>query len=124
MSAAFIPAPVKAPVSKEVLDALDIRIGRIEAVESIEGADRLVALRVGFGDHRRVVVAGIKQERDDVRAIIGMQTAFYRPLQCQIGQYLTAPELGSVRGRNKRPMSEPALLSFQRFNGDRLRAPT
>ena len=76
MSAAFIPAPVKAPVSKEVLDALDIRIGRIEAVESIEGADRLVALRVGFGDHRRVVVAGIKQERDDVRAIIGMQTLF------------------------------------------------
>ena len=76
MSAAFIPAPVKAPVSKEVLDAVDVRVGRIEAVECIEGADRLVALWVNFGDHHRRVVAGIKQERDDARAVIGMQTLF------------------------------------------------
>ncbi len=76
MSATFTPAPVKTLVSKEALDALDIRVGRIEAVESVAGADRFVALQVNFGDHHRRVVAGIKQERDDVRALIGMQTLF------------------------------------------------
>lgn len=72
----FKPEPVKPAVSKAALDALDIRVGRIEAVDEMAGADRLVALRVYFGDHRRIVVAGIKRERRDLAALVGRQALF------------------------------------------------
>ncbi len=75
MTATFTPAPVKPTISKAAFDALDIRIGRIEAIDNIEDTDRLVALRVDFGDHQRTIVAGIKLERD-VSALIGRQALF------------------------------------------------
>ncbi len=70
------PAPVKATVPKEVLDQLDIRVGTIVSVEEIAGSDKLVALRVNFGDHQRTIVAGMKQERADPREIVGKQALF------------------------------------------------
>jgi len=75
LSATFTPAPVKAVVSKENFDAIDIRVGTIAAIAAVEGTDRLVALRVDFGDHQRTIVAGIKKERD-VEALIGRQSLF------------------------------------------------
>ena len=75
MTAAFIPAPVKPPISKVSFDALDIRVGQIESVANIEGTDKLVALRVDFGDHMRTIVAGIRLERD-AGALIGRQSLF------------------------------------------------
>ena len=60
----------------ELLDQLDIRVGTIEAVEDVAGSDKLVALRVNFGDHARTIVAGMKQERADVREIEGRQALF------------------------------------------------
>ncbi len=70
------PAPVKATVPKEILDQLDIRVGTIVSVEDIAGSDKLVALRVNFGDHQRTIVAGMKQERADPREIVGKQALF------------------------------------------------
>lgn len=32
--------------------------------------------RVDFGDHQRTVLAGMKQERDDFDALVGVQTLF------------------------------------------------
>jgi len=75
MSADFKPAPVKPTISKAAFDALDVRVGRIEAVSDVEGSDRLVALTVDFGDHKRTIVAGIKQERD-AHALVGRQLLF------------------------------------------------
>ncbi|ELY78013.1 methionine--tRNA ligase [Natrinema gari] len=43
---------------------LDIRVGRIEAAEGIEGADDLARLEVDIGFETRQVVAGIKQLHD------------------------------------------------------------
>ena len=71
-----MPAPVKPPVSLEVLNQLDIRAGTIEAVTDIQGSDKLVALTVNFGDHKRTIVAGIKQERANPREIEGRQALF------------------------------------------------
>ena len=70
------PAPVKPPVTASLLDQLDIRVGTIEAVEDIPKSEKLVRLRVDFGDHTRNILAGMKQERSDVRAIIGKQALF------------------------------------------------
>ena len=45
----------------EQFQELDIRVGRIEAAEGIEGADDLVELTVDLGAETRTIVAGLKQ---------------------------------------------------------------
>jgi tRNA-binding protein len=72
----MIPAPIKPPITFDQLESIDIRIGTIRAVNNVPGADRLVALRVGFGDHERTIVVGLKTERADPREIIGKQALF------------------------------------------------
>jgi len=69
-------APIKPTISKNVLDQLDVRIGTIVAVDDVPGSDKLVALRVNFGDHQRTVLAGLKKERADLREILGLQALF------------------------------------------------
>ena len=70
------PAPVKPPITADLLDKIDIRAGTIEAVEEVPGSDKLVALRVNFGDHKRTIVSGMKQERANPREIEGKQALF------------------------------------------------
>ena len=72
----MIPAPVKAPISIDVFNQVDIRAGTIESVSDIAGSDKLVALHVNFGDQSRTIVAGLKQERANPREIEGRQTLF------------------------------------------------
>jgi tRNA-binding protein len=69
-------APVKPTVSFNVFEKIDIRVGTIQRVEDIEGADKVVRLIVDFGDHQRTIVAGIKQERQDPKEIEGKQALF------------------------------------------------
>jgi tRNA-binding protein len=69
-------APVKATVSFEEFEKIDIRVGTIQRVEDIKGADKVVRLIVDFGDHQRTILAGIKQERHDPREIEGKQALF------------------------------------------------
>jgi len=70
------PAPLKPQIAFEQLEAIDVRVGTILSVTDVPGADKLVALRVGFGDHERTIVAGMKTERADPREIEGKQALF------------------------------------------------
>ena len=70
------PAPVKAPIAADLLEKIDIRVGTIEAVEEVPNSDKLVALRVNFGDHKRTILSGMKQERANPREIEGRQALF------------------------------------------------
>jgi tRNA-binding protein len=70
------PAPVKPTIEPALIDQIDVRVGTIETVSSIEGSQRLVRLDVDFGDHRRCIVAGLKQERGDPTEIVGKQALF------------------------------------------------
>ncbi|MBX9599859.1 MAG: tRNA-binding protein [Bryobacteraceae bacterium] len=70
------PAPVKPPVSIDILNQLDIRAGTIESVSDVPGSDKLVQMRVHFGDHHRTIVAGMKGERENPREIEGKQALF------------------------------------------------
>ncbi len=72
----MMPAPVKATVPYSALEALDIRVGTIESVENVPKSTKLVRLRVSFGDHRRTVLAGMRQERVDPSEITGRQALF------------------------------------------------
>lgn len=69
-------APVKPPVSPELLEQLDIRVGTIEAVADVAGSDKLVELRVNFGNQRRTVLVGMKKERANPKEVEGKQALF------------------------------------------------
>jgi len=69
-------AAVKPTISFEVLDKIDIRVGTIEAVEDVAGSNKLVRLVVDFGDHKRKILAGLKQERQNPRELEGRQALF------------------------------------------------
>ena len=68
--------PIKPIVSYDVFEKIDIRVGTIERVEDVRGADNLVRLIVNFGDEMRTILAGIKQERKEPTELEGMQALF------------------------------------------------
>jgi len=70
------PAPIKPTISYDELQKIDLRIGTIASVEDVPGSKKLVALTVNFGDHKRTILAGMKQERDDPKDIEGKQALF------------------------------------------------
>jgi len=70
------PAPVKPVITIDVLNQVDIRVGTIERVDDVPKSEKLVRLRVNFGDHTRSVLAGMKQERANPREIEGRQALF------------------------------------------------
>jgi tRNA-binding protein len=72
----FEIAPIKPTISSEVLDRIDIRVGTIELVEDVKGSEKLVKLTVDFGDHKRTMLVGMKQERENPKEIEGRQALF------------------------------------------------
>jgi methionyl-tRNA synthetase len=48
-------------VSFDEWSKIDLRVGKIEEVEEIEGKDKLYKLQVSFGEEKRQVVAGLKE---------------------------------------------------------------
>ena len=68
--------PIKAVVSIETVDRIDIRVGTIKKVEDVVGSDKLVKLTVSLGDISRTVIVGMKNERKDPREIEGRQALF------------------------------------------------
>jgi tRNA-binding protein len=69
-------APVKPAISMDLLNQVDIRVGTILSASDVPGSDKLVALRVSFGDHERTILAGMRQERATPREIEGKQALF------------------------------------------------
>jgi len=67
---------IKPTISYDLLEQVDIRVGTILSVEDVPGSDKLVRLTVDFGDHRRRILAGMKQERANPREIESRQALF------------------------------------------------
>jgi tRNA-binding protein len=72
----FTPAAIKPLVSPADLDKLDIRLGTIERVEDVPASDKLLRLRVDFGDHKRSILVGMKKERQNPKEVEGRQALF------------------------------------------------
>jgi tRNA-binding protein len=75
------PAPVKPTISLDIMNRIDIRVGTILSVADVPNSDKLVQLRVSFGDHERTIVAGLKAERSNPREIEGKQALFVLNLE-------------------------------------------
>lgn len=72
----FKPAPVKASIAIEDLEKIDIRVGTILTVDDLTGSRKVLKLTVSFGDHQRVILAGMKDERENPTEIEGRQALF------------------------------------------------
>jgi len=59
-------------ISFDDFQKLDIKIGTILEAEKVEGADKLLKLKVDLGDEQRILVAGIA-ETYNAEKIIGKQ---------------------------------------------------
>ena len=70
------PAPIKPAITLEVLNQVDVRVGTIVSISEVPNSDKLMQLRVDFGDHTRTIVAGIKKERTNPREVEGRQALF------------------------------------------------
>ena len=70
------PASIKPLISTSDLDKIDIRVGTIVGVEDVPNSDKLVRLRVDFGDHARSILVGMKKERPYPEEIEGQQALF------------------------------------------------
>jgi tRNA-binding protein len=68
--------PVKSTISYKYLSKLDIRVGTIESVTDMPKSDKLVKLTVDFGDFKRTIIVGLKQERENPKEIEGKQALF------------------------------------------------
>jgi methionine--tRNA ligase beta chain len=74
-------ARIKPPVPYSAFDALDLRIGEIITAEPVANSSKLVRLRVSFGDHERTILSGMRKERDDLSALVGIRTLFLLNLE-------------------------------------------
>ena len=74
--APFNPAPLKPVIPFSTLELVDIRLGTIIKVDDVPGSRKLAKLTVGFGDHSRAILAGLKQERADLTGLVGRQALF------------------------------------------------
>jgi tRNA-binding protein len=72
----FNPAEIKPIIQLEDIERIDIRVGTILAVDDVANSEKLVKLTVSFGDHKRIILAGIKQERANPKEIEGKQALF------------------------------------------------
>src|SRR5258707_15617246 len=98
----FKPAPLKPVISFGEVDRIDIRVGTIVSVDDLAGSDKLLKLTVDFGDHRRTILAGLKQERDISQEIVVLQ-----------GLFLVQLESKKIRGE----YSEGMLFVFLSHHG-------
>jgi tRNA-binding protein len=71
-----VSAAVKPVITMADLDKIDIRAGLIERVDDVPRSDKVVQLSVDFGDFKRSILCGIKQERSDLQALVGKQALF------------------------------------------------
>jgi len=70
------PAPLKPTIPFSQFESLDVRVGTIETVADVPSSKKLVRVVADFGDHKRTVIAGMKQERDDLDSLVGVQALF------------------------------------------------
>ncbi len=59
----------------------EIRIGTILSVEKVENADKLLRLRVDFGEKSRQIVSGIAAYYPDPALLVGVSCAFATNLE-------------------------------------------
>jgi tRNA-binding protein len=72
----FKAASIKPAITVAEVEKLDVRVGTILEIVEVPKSAKLLRLMVDFGDHRRTILAGMKQERENPQEIVGRQALF------------------------------------------------
>lgn len=67
---------IKPEISMSDLDKIDIRVGTIKSVEDIVQSDKMVKMTVDFGNFERIILVGMKKERENPKEVEGKQALF------------------------------------------------
>ena len=79
----FKPAVIKPVVTVADLEKLDVRVGTILSVEDVPKSSKLLRLTVELGDHRRTILAGMKNERADPQELVGRARSWPLSADCE-----------------------------------------
>jgi len=63
-------------ISYEDFKKVEIKVGEIMEVESIEGSDKLLKLKVLFGEEERQILSGIRKFFEDYNVLVGKKVPF------------------------------------------------
>jgi methionine--tRNA ligase beta chain len=71
-------------ISIDEFKKVEIRIGEILLAETVEGSEKLLKLKVNFGDEERQVVSGIAKYFPETSSLIGKRCAFVTNLESRM----------------------------------------
>lgn len=79
---------MKEPITIDDFQKIEIRIGEILSAEPIEGSEKLLKLKVNFGDHERQVLSGIAKYFPEAQQLVGKKCPFVTnlPVRTMMGQ--------------------------------------
>ena len=97
---------------------VEIKIGEIISVENIEGSDKLLKLKVNFGDHERQVLSGIKAYFPEPQALVGKRYPFVTNLAPRTMMGLESQAMILATGGAETPF---ALFETTGAPGDRVK---
>jgi methionine--tRNA ligase beta chain len=89
-------------ISFDDFKKLDLRVGKIERAERIEGSDKLLKLSIDIGDEERQIIAGIGKSHDpedvvghEIVILVNLEPRMIMGLKSQ-GMLLAADHEGPV----------------------------
>ena len=71
----------KTYIDYEDFKKVEIKIGEVLEVEQIEGSEKLLKLKVVFGDDERQILSGIKNYFEDAQTLVGKKLPFVTNLE-------------------------------------------
>jgi methionine--tRNA ligase beta chain len=84
---------------------VEIMVGEILAAERIEGSNKLLKLRVSFGDEERQVLSGIAAYFPDPAVLVGRRTPFVTNLEPRQIMGLESQAMLLATGGGETPLS-------------------
>lgn len=106
------------PITIDDFKKVEIRIGEILSAEPIEGSDKLLKLRVNFGDRERQVLSGIKAYFPEPQALVGKRCPFVTNLAPRSMMGLESQAMVLAAGGAETPF---ALFETTGAPGDRVK---
>jgi methionyl-tRNA synthetase len=71
-------------ISIDDFKKVEISVGEIVSIEKVENADKLLKLKVNFGDYERQILSGIAEYFEDPQTLVGLKFPFVTNLEPRI----------------------------------------
>lgn len=91
-------------ISIDEFKKVEIRIGEVISAELVEGSEKLLKLKVNFGDEERQVVSGIAKYFPDLNQLIGKRCAFVTNLEPRMLMGLESQAMILATGGDDEPL--------------------